>query len=257
MLKVATWNVNSVNSRLERLLQFLKRESPDVLCLQELKCMEEKFPFEPIRAAGYDVAVYGQKTYNGVAILSKQPITQVQKGFGDGVDDPAARFILGYCEKLWVASAYVPNGQTVGSAAYEYKLKWYARLESLLKSRFTPGDSLLVAGDFNVAPEDRDCHNPTEWEGAVLFSEPEKAALKSLCRFGLVDTFRLHHQDSGLYSWWDYRQLAFPFNKGLRIDFILASSSLASVCNDASIDRDERKGEKPSDHAPCLATFRI
>lgn len=257
MRKVVTWNVNSVNSRLERLLKFLKRESPDLVCLQELKCLEEKFPFDAIKGAGYEAAVFGQKTYNGVAILSKRPLTQVHKGFVDGVEDPAARFILAKDEDLWVASAYIPNGQAVGAEAYTYKLKWFERMENFLKKRFTPDDRLVVGGDFNVAPEDRDVHSPAEWEGSILFSEPEKAALKSLIHFGLVDTFRLHYQDKGLYSWWDYRALAFPFNKGLRIDFLLATKALAAHCTSAAIDREERKGEKPSDHAPCIATFSV
>lgn len=219
--------------------------------------MEEKFPFEAIKGAGYEAAVFGQKTYNGVAILSKRPLTQVQKGFVDGVEDPAARFILAQDGDFWVASAYIPNGQAVGAEAYSYKLKWFERMESFLKKRFSPEDRLVVGGDFNVAPEDRDVHSPAEWEGSILFSEPEKAAMKSLFSFGLVDTFRLHNQDKGLFSWWDYRALAFPFNKGLRIDFLLATKALASHCTSAAIDREERKGEKPSDHAPCIATFAV
>jgi exodeoxyribonuclease III len=254
MKTIACWNVNSINSRLSRAVEFLKRHQPDVLCLQELKCIDEKFPAAAFEAIGYHAAVFGQKTYNGVAIIAKEPIEKVQRGFQDGVEDPAARFIAGTVGKIRIVSVYVPNGQAVGTAAYQYKLEWVGRLRRYLNSCDFASD-LVVAGDFNVAPEPRDVHDPAAWEGQVLTSEPERAALREVVELGLEDTFRLHHEQPGAYSWWDYRQLAFPFNKGLRIDLILATPHLAKRCVSANIDRDERKGEKPSDHAPCLAVF--
>jgi len=253
--RVISWNVNSVNVRLERLQRLLTRHAPDVVCLQELKCLEEKFPSEEIKTAGYHFAVFGQKTYNGVAILSRTPLENVQVGFSDGVDDAAARFIVAKTSGVHVASVYVPNGQSVGTEAFAYKLQWLQRLRQFLDNRFNSGDPVILGGDFNIAPEERDVHDPAAWEGQVLFSEPERNALSAVREFGLEDTFRLHHSEKGLYSWWDYRQLAFPFNKGLRIDFIFATPSLAKRCVSAEIDRDERKGEKPSDHAPVIAEF--
>ncbi len=255
MFKVATWNVNSVKARLERLLNFLERAKPDVVCLQELKCIEEQFPFEPLKAAGYSVAAFGQKSYNGVALLSRHPITDVVRGFGDGDEDVAARFVGGTIKGIRIFSAYIPNGQAVGSEKYEYKLKWLKRLSQYLATHADKTKPLLLMGDFNVAPEDRDVHDPKAWEGMILFSEPEKAALRKVCEFGLQDTFRRHHPEPGLYSWWDYRMLSFPKNKGLRIDFILATQPAMEVCTAASIDREERKGQTPSDHAPVIAEF--
>ena len=255
MLKIATWNVNSIKMRLERLAAFLKREEPDFVCLQELKCTEENFPFEPIAATGYTATVFGQKTYNGVAVLSRKPIDTYVAGLPTFGDDPSARFLIVKQGDLSVASAYIPNGQEVGSEKYHYKLKWFQCLERYLKDSHRPDERILIAGDFNVAPEDRDVHDPEQWRGKILFSDPEKEALQRVCRFGLYDTFRKHHAEAGLFSWWDYRQLAFPKNLGLRIDFILASKPLFDACTQARIDRDERKGKSPSDHAPVIANF--
>lgn len=254
-----SWNVNSVNTRLERLLKVLDRHSPDVICLQELKCLEEKFPFGPIRAKGYHCAVFGQKTYNGVAILSREEPTQTVRGFEDGVDDPAARFIQCRFSDMTVASVYVPNGQAVATPSYEYKLRWLERLSTFLnKTRKSTDEPVVLGGDFNVALEDRDVYDPDAWRGNLLFSEPEIKALTHVMNgSGLKDTFRLHHSEKGRYSWWDYRQLAFPLNKGLRIDFLMATAPLIEKCGMAEIDREERKGEKPSDHAPCVAQFDI
>lgn len=253
---VATWNVNSVNARLERLLKFLDRAKPDVLCLQELKCLEEKFPFDAIRAAGYVAATHGQKTYNGVAILTREEAMDVTRGMEDSVDDPAARLIGATVKGVRVYSAYFPNGQAVGTEKYAYKLEWMKRLKHFLNARHQQNQKIILAGDFNVAPEDRDVYDPDAWRGQILFSEPEKAGLKEIFAFGLQDTFRKHHAGDGFYSWWDYRMLGFPKNRGLRIDFILATPPLWETCVSASIDRDERKGDLPSDHAPVLSTFR-
>ncbi len=257
MFKVACWNVNSISSRLSRAQEFLKRHSPDILCLQELKGLDEKFPFDTFRELGYHAEVFGQKTYNGVAILSKEKPLFVMRGFGDGVEDPQSRFIWAKYAKMSVGSVYAPNGQAVGAVAYAYKLEWFRRLRKFLETNAKVTESFILAGDFNVAPEDRDVHDPAAWRGSILCSEPERKSLAGVCEFGLKDTFRKLHSESGLFSWWDYRALAFPFNKGLRIDLILASTVLWESCVAASIDRDERKGEKPSDHAPCLAEFSV
>ncbi len=256
-LKVVSWNVNSVNARLDRLIAFLKERSPDVVCLQELKCEDPKFPSEVIERLGYYCTAYGQKTYNGVAVLSKEPPLSVVKSFHDADEDPSARFLSVQLPKLTVLCAYIPNGQEVGSEPYFYKLKWLGRLRAYLDSHHQPQQSLLLSGDFNVAPEDRDVHDPALWQGKLLCSDPERKALRQVVSFGLQDTLRLHHPEAGLYSWWDYRQLSFPRNQGLRIDFVFCTEPLAKSCVNAYIDRDYRKGEKPSDHAPVVAEFTI
>lgn len=255
-MKIATWNVNSVTMRQARVVEFLKRESPDFLCLQELKCLDEKFPKDVFEGLGYHCATFGQKTYNGVAILSREKPTEVVRGFCDEEDDPAARMIEGTFSKLSLLCLYVPNGQQVGSPAYEYKLRWLNRLRSYLDRRHKSSSPVVLVGDFNVAPDDRDVHDPAAWRDQILFSEPEKAALKKVTDFGLSDTFRMLHSEGGHYSWWDYRALGFPMNKGLRIDLIYASTPLIKKCIAARIDRNERKGEKPSDHAPVIAEFK-
>lgn len=258
MLKLVTWNVNSINARLERLLAFLAREAPDVVCLQELKCVDEKFPFEAVEEAGYKATVYGQKTYNGVAILSKIEPKKVMRGFGDSVDDPAARFIAAEVHPgLTVMCAYVPNGQAVGSEKYAYKLQWLDRLRAYLERRHKASDQVILLGDFNVAPTDQDVHDPTAWREQVLCSTKERQALAHVMAFGLDDAFRLQHPDETIFSWWDYRMLAFPRNNGLRIDLILSTTPMTKLCKAARVDRDERKGEKASDHAPVIAEFDV
>jgi len=253
VFKVISWNVNSISSRLERLLGLLKREKPDVICLQELKCVDEKFPTPALEALGYHCAVFGQKTYNGVAILSKVKPKDIRRGFRED----SSRIISADIGGIRIISAYFPNGQAVGTEKYAYKLDWMKYFGLYLKESFSPTDRLILAGDLNVAPEDRDVHDPTVWRGRILFSEPEKKALEEIKQFGLIDTLRLHHHEGGLYSWWDYRELSFPFNKGLRIDFVLVTAPLAKACIAASILRDERKGTKPSDHAPVMAEFTL
>lgn len=259
MFKVATWNVNSIQTRLERVLDFLQREAPDALCLQELKCEENKFPQEAISAAGYHASVYGQKAYNGVAVLTKNKPSNVIQGLQDGVSDAEARLISvtvssSTLNKIRILSAYVPNGQEVGSDKYDYKLKWFKRLRSFLDKNHNPKEKILLAGDFNVAPEDRDCWNPKAWKGRILFSEPEKKALSHVIAFGLTDTTRIHHEGE-LFSWWNYRQSAFENNHGLRIDFIFATPPLAKLCTWSRIDRNERRGPQPSDHVPVITEF--
>lgn len=257
MLRVVSWNINSIKARKERVVRFIERVKPDILCLQELKCIDSEFPIKDFEALDYQTARIGQKTYNGVAILSTAPLTDIHTGFNDDADDIQARFISASTHGISVMSAYVPNGQEVGSDKYMYKLSWLKRLRKFLDQHYQPDDRLILAGDFNVAPSDDDVFDPAAMSGTILFSEPEKKALRKVCDFGLKDTFRKHHQQPGHYSWWDYRQLGFQMDRGLRIDFILASAPLLDVCTNAWIERDERKGKKPSDHAPVIADFDL
>lgn len=256
-MKLATWNVNSIRARLTRLLRWLDGQKPDLLCLQELKVTEGHFPFAEIEGAGYHAAVYGQKTYNGVAILSRTPLQEVEPGFGAGDDDPAARLISARVAGVRVISAYVPNGQVLGSEKWAYKLEWLRKLRAYLDRTARPQDKLVLCGDLNIAPEARDVAQPAAWEGSVLYCPEARAALEEVRAFGLVDAFRLHHSEGGLYSWWDYRMLAFPKNDGLRIDHVLVTEPLAPLCTASFIDRNERKGEQPSDHAPVVVELAL
>ncbi len=256
-MKVATWNVNSIRARWARLSGWLAEQQPDVLCLQETKVEDGLFPAADIEALGYRVAFFGQKTYNGVAILSRQEPTDVVRGFGDGVEDPQARFIAATVGGLRVASAYIPNGQAVGSEKFVYKLAWLARLRVWLDAHTDVGAAFLLCGDFNVAPDDRDVYDPDAWRDQVLCHPDERAALRHVQNFGLEDLLRRHHDEPGIYSWWDYRQLGFPKNRGLRIDHILGTPSAAAICQDVVVDRNARKGPEPSDHAPVVATIQL
>jgi exodeoxyribonuclease-3 len=255
-MKIATWNVNSIRARIERVTAWLTAAQPDVLCMQELKVEEEKFPLTELQALGYQVAYSCQRTYNGVAILARSPLVDVRIGLDDGVEDAQARLISATVDDVRIISAYVPNGQTVGSDKYEYKLQWMARLERHLETHYQRAQALLLCGDFNVAPEARDVYDPVAWANETLFHIDARVALEKVRRWGLVDLFRLHHQEPGVYSWWDYRMLGFPKNRGLRIDHIFASESLARRNENCWIDREARKGKDPSDHAPVIATFR-
>jgi exodeoxyribonuclease-3 len=250
-MKIASWNINSLRKRQERLFAWLEATKPDAVCLQETKCRDEQFPVLALKALGYHAVYHGEKSYNGVAILSKTEPREVRASLCDEVVDPQARVISAKIDNLRLFSIYAPNGQAVGSPAYEYKLNWYRRLRDCL----TKEQALVVGGDFNVAPEDVDVHDPDLWRGAIMCSEGERAAFRELCDVGLIDTLRLHHREAGLFSWWDYRMLSFPKNRGLRIDAILASETLARKCTAAGIDRDMRKGKEPSDHAPVWAEF--
>lgn len=254
---LASWNINSIRARQERFLRWLSARHPDVLCLQELKCTETQFPFDAVKAAGYNVAVFGQRTYNGVAILSKTSPEDIRLGLEDGGDELGARLMSAMVAGVRVINAYVVNGQVVGSEKYAAKLAWMRRLREYLDRRHRATEPLILCGDFNVAPEPRDVERPEVWASTVLFHPEVREALRHVVGFGLDDTFRLHHQEGGSYSWWDYRQLSFPRNDGLRLDLILATPPLARACAAASIDRDERKGKQPSDHAPVLATFDL
>lgn len=252
---VATWNVNSIKARLERVLAWLEKASPDVVCLQELKVTNDNFPFDELREAGYYAAVHGQKTYNGVAILSRSEPKDVLREFGDDTRDPQARAIGATIEDCRILSLYIPNGRTVGSDKWEYKQDWFRRLHSFLERKQSPDERLLLCGDFNVAPAHADVANPEKWVKSVLFHPEARAMLRQITDWGLIDTIRIHHIGQGPYSWWDYRMLAFPKGDGLRIDHILATKPMADRCTDSWVDRDERKGKKPSDHAPVLALF--
>lgn len=256
-MKIVSWNINSLRKRQERLLEWLAAAQPDVVCLQETKCTDEQFPAADLRMAGYYSAFHGQKSYNGVAILSKSEPREVRAALCDEDEDPQARVLAVTVGDVRVYSIYAPNGQAVGSPAYEYKLKWYGRLERSLREEGAAARALVVCGDFNVAPHDEDVHDPAFWRGAIMCSEGERAAFQSLCGVGLVDTLRLHHPEPGIFTWWDYRRLAFPKNRGLRIDAVLASESLGKRCTAAGVEREMRKGQEPSDHAPIWAEFGL
>jgi exodeoxyribonuclease-3 len=254
-MKLATWNVNSVKVRLPQLLAWLAAAQPDVVCLQELKAEEAKFPRAELEAAGYGAAVNGQKTYNGVALLSRAPLAAVAQDI-PGFSDPQRRVIAATVQGVRIVCVYCPNGQAVGSEKYDYKLRWFAALHDYLRAELAQHPSLAVAGDFNVAPEDRDVHDPKAWEGQVHVSEPERAAWRALLDLGLKDSFRLFEQPEKTYSWWDYRMLGFRRNAGLRIDNILLSAALAARCVAAGVDKEPRRLERPSDHAPALVELR-
>jgi exodeoxyribonuclease-3 len=255
-MRIVSWNINSLRKRQDRLFPWLESAKPDVVCLQETKCTDEQFPILALQAAGYHAAYHGEKSYNGVAILSKKEPVDVRMSLGDEVDDTQARVISARIDGIRIYSIYVPNGQAIGSPAYEYKLKWYDRLRACLLREKDEG--LVVCGDLNVAPEDVDVHDPDLWRGAIMCSEAERAALRKMCEAReLQDTLRLHHPEGGLFSWWDYRMLAFPKNRGLRIDAVLASAALAKKCTASGIDREMRKGKDPSDHAPIWAEFDV
>jgi exodeoxyribonuclease III len=254
-VKLATWNINSIRARNDRVFAWLEREQPDVLCLQETKVEDEGFPVDAFRKAGYEVAIHGQRSYNGVAIASRRPLEDVTRGFGDGQDDSEARVISARVAGLRVVCIYVPNGQELASDKYTYKLAWFDRLRLYLERTAQPSDALLVCGDMNVTPDDRDVWSPEKWKDQIHCSAPERAALAAVLGFGLVDLFRLHHGDAKVYSWWDYRGVAFFKDQGLRIDHVFATQPVAARCTACTIDRTARKGQDASDHAPVIATL--
>jgi exodeoxyribonuclease III len=256
-LKVASWNVNSLRARHAHLLEWLREASPDIVCLQETKITDDEFPVWEITVAGYDAAFTGERSYNGVAILSKTPLEDVSIGLPGDDTDAQTRLISARAGGIRVVDVYVPNGQHVGSDKYLYKLSWLDRFSRHLSNRFDPKEPLVVCGDFNIAPEDRDVFDPDAVRGSVMFSDPEHAALSRLTSWGLADALRLHHPEGGLYSYFDYRTGAFARNLGWRIDLILASAPLAAACRAAWIDLSPRGKEKPSDHAPVLAEFDL
>lgn len=250
-MKIATWNVNSLAVRLPHVLAWLEAEQPDVLALQETKLEDDRFPVKDFAAIGYQAAFTGQKTYNGVALLSRTPLSAVMNGL-PGLDDPQRRFLAADVHGLRVVNLYVVNGQAVGSDKYDYKLRWLTALREYLRGELMRRPELLALGDFNIAPEDRDVHDPTMWHEQILCSLPEREALRSLLALGLEDSFRVFEQGDGHYSWWDYRQGAFRRDLGLRIDLILTSKALHPRLRGARIDRAARAWERPSDHAPVV-----
>jgi exodeoxyribonuclease-3 len=248
--------VNSIRQRRERLLALLARHAPDVVCLQETKVVDADFPADELRGVGYESVACGQKSYNGVAILAKSPLADVTKGFRDGGEDGQARLLAASVGGVRVVCAYAPNGQSVGSEKYAFKLEWYERLRKLLEREADPARELALVGDFNVAPGDLDVHDPEAWRGQILCSDAERAALARIREWGLVDAFRDKYPERVAFTWWDYRELGFPKNKGLRIDHLLLSAPLRARLDDVVIDREERKGKNASDHAPVLGTFQ-
>lgn len=256
MRTIATWNVNSLRVRLPQLTGWLAGVPVHTLALQETKLEDSAFPRAELEALGFEVAFSGQRTYNGVALLARAPITAVVTDI-PGFEDPQRRVLAATIGGIRVVNLYVPNGQSVGSEKYAYKLRWLTALRDWLASEMAAHPDIIVLGDFNVAPEDRDVHDPAAWAGSVLVSEPEREALRALLALGLRDSFRLFEQPADSFSWWDYRQGAFRRNHGLRIDLLLVSETLARCCTGSTIDREPRRGERPSDHTPALASFDI
>ena len=255
-MKLATWNVNSLKVRLPQVLDWVATHQPDVLCLQETKVEDGSFPLEAINGAGYQALYSGQKTYNGVAVLSRTPARDPVMTM-PGLNDPQKRILAATLGEVRVICAYVPNGENVESEKYRYKLGWLEAFGSWLTHELSRHPRLAVLGDFNIAPEARDVHDPALWEGKVLFSEPEREAFCRLAGMGLKDAFRLFEQPERSFTWWDYRMQAFRRKMGLRIDHILLSDALAKACTACSIDIEPRRNERPSDHAPVIAELNL
>jgi exodeoxyribonuclease-3 len=255
-MKIATWNVNSMNVRKPHVIEWLQAHQPDVLVLQEIKQITEKFPLDELQDIGYHSIASGQKTYNGVAVISKTPASDTITDFPD-LDDPQRRILASTVAGVRVVDLYIPNGSEVGSEKYDYKLKWLASLHRFLESELKQHDNLVVLGDFNIAPADADVHDPERWGEAILCSPAERQALAGLLDLGLTDVYRSFDQAEKSFSWWDYRAAGFRRNAGLRIDLILASSALSTSCTASYIDKEPRGWERPSDHAPVIAEFDI
>ena len=255
-MKIATWNVNSMNVRRDQVIEWLQAQQPDILVLQEIKQPTEKFPAHAFSELGYHSLASGQKTYNGVAVVSKiepmDPVTDLP-----GIDDPQRRVLASTAGDIRVINLYVPNGSEVGSDKYAYKLGWLASLREFLQSELAEHDKIVVLGDFNIAPADEDVHDPEKWGDAILCSPLERQALAALTELGLVDVFRKFEQPEKTFSWWDYRAAGFRRNAGLRIDLILASEAMAKRCTASYVDKEPRAWERPSDHAPVVADFDV
>lgn len=255
-MKIATWNVNSLNVRLPHVLDWIADNKPDALCLQETKQEDSKFPFEALKEVGYNAIHSGQKTYNGVAILSPHNMQDVQMGIPHFADEQK-RLIAATINGVRIVCVYIPNGQAVGSDKYAYKLSWLQAFTPWLKSELNTHPKLALLGDYNIAPEDIDCHDPAAWVGQVLVSEPEREAFKALVNLGLQDSFRLLEKSDGQFSWWDYRMAGFRRNLGMRIDHILVSPDLAQSAISSYIDKAPRKLERPSDHTPVVLELSL
>ena len=254
-MKLAAWNVNSLNVRLPHVTEWLKSHQPDVLCLQELKMEDAKFPLAAFEDIGYNAVFNGQKTYNGVSILSRTRPEDVSKDI-PGYEDPQKRVIAATVGGIRIVCAYIPNGQAVASEKYQYKLQWLAAMQAYMRDTIATYGDVALLGDYNIAPDDRDVHDPKIWEGQVLCSVPERDAFRAFIALGLVDSFRLFEQAEKSFSWWDYRMNGFKRNLGLRIDHILLTPGLAGRCVSSIIDVDPRKQDRPSDHAPVVADIR-
>jgi exodeoxyribonuclease-3 len=257
-MKIATWNVNSLKIRLQHVLDWLELSGVDVLCLQELKLTDDKYPKAELQAKGYRSWFAGQKTYNGVAIIARDTLqvdeVTVVRNI-PGFEDAQQRLIAATIDGVRIASAYFPNGQAPGTEKFAYKLQWLAALNDWVQSELATHRDFALTGDYNVAPEDRDVHDPKAWEGQIHVTPEERAAFRGLIDLGLVDAFRRFEQPEKLFSWWDYRMLAFRRNAGLRIDHILLTPSLSQRCTACEIDKTPRRWEQPSDHAPVIATL--
>lgn len=252
---VATWNVNSILVRLPHLIEWIKANKPNVVCLQETKTIDGKFPCSQIEELGYNCNFFGEKTYNGVAILSDRPLQEVRKGFvGDDADHPK-RLIEALVDSTYIVNVYIPNGSEVGSAKYEFKLEWLSRLQRHIAERHNLRERVVLCGDFNIATDDIDCYDAEAVRGTIMVSDAERSAIAQIKEMGFVDTFRMHNTEGGQFSWWDYRMGAFRRNMGFRIDHIWASKPLSEACTRAWIDKAPRRLERPSDHAPVVAEF--
>lgn len=256
-MKIATWNVNSVLARLPQVVRWLENAHPDVLCMQETKCIDEKFPSKEFSRLGYLSESFGQAAYNGVAILSRVRCEQVSRGLPDDEEGAQSRLLAATIGGIRIVNVYVPNGQAVGAEKYYFKLEWLRRLRAFFDSHCQPSERVLLCGDFNIAPEDRDVHDPVLWRGRILFSDPEKEALLRVKQWGFVDAFRMHNSEEKQFSWWDYRAGAFRRNLGLRIDHVWVTESLARQTSSVVIDKEPRRWEKPSDHAPVVAELNL
>jgi len=255
-MKVATWNVNSMNVRQPHVIEWLQTHEPDVLVLQEIKQLSEKFPLEALQEIGYSAIASGQKTYNGVAVISKTPATDAITDFPD-LDDPQRRILATTIGGVRIVNLYIPNGSEVGSEKYAYKLDWLAALQRFLTSELSAHDKVVVLGDFNIAPADEDVHDPEKWGEAILCSPPERQALRDILDLGFTDIFRKFEHPEKTFSWWDYRAAGFRRNAGLRIDLILTSHAMSEICTASYVDKEPRAWERPSDHTPVVAEFDL
>ena len=255
-MKIASWNVNGIRARIEHVTAWIKSNQPDVLALQETKVMDDMFPFEAFTSLGYEAMIYGQKSYNGVALLSKKSPKECTRGIDDFVDEQT-RVISGIYEGVKIIDVYIPNGQSVGSEKFEYKMRWLTNLHRYLEASIKRNERIVILGDFNIAPQDIDVHDPIEWKGKVLCSDEEREWLHKIEKIGFVDSFRLFNQDEGLFSWCDYRMASYRRKMGMRIDLILISEALRKNCIKSYIDETPRALEKPSDHTPVLIELRL
>ena len=253
-MKIATWNVNSLKIRIDQVMDWLATSDCDILCLQETKLTDDNFPADRIKEAGLHVAYSGQKTYNGVAIIAKQPISNVVTDV-PGLDDPQRRIMCATVGDVRVLDLYVVNGKEVGTDKYHYKLNWLEKVTQYIEDQIQQHENFVLVGDFNIAPEDRDVHNPVSWTDKILCSKPERAALQKIVDLGLTELFREFDQPENSFSWWDYRSGGFEKNLGLRIDMILTTDAMTKRCTSCVVDTEPRKLERPSDHAPVVAEF--